>query len=402
VAIIAILAAMLLPALAAAREKARRSTCLTNIKQTGTALESYCGDYSQYFPSWPGVGFREHDTFSGERGVYKDVRLGIEVDTLSVGGDSANWLSEARFGYGSVGCFRNIAGYGEHNPSNTSRPVNLDGVNGRMAPINLGYMLEGGYLNDFTILYCPSARGMDAGGEDSVQRARGYGYKGMESLDAIRTCVDSTSSEGLFYADYSANSWAYAKGSSWGYRAFIGCHYNYRPTIYGTTSTGSDNYWADSRVSLGGTKPLATGFSGSQIFPTQRALGARALITDTFQKSFVTMNSTDSEKRNAAESAAGMKAHGDGYNVVYGDGHAAWYGDPQQRFIWWEIDSLERYNTNFVSGVSYRKWMSLTPGPSSAGSHNRRLDGALAMWHIMDTAGGVDVEADWRQGAYPH
>ena len=49
IAIIAILAALLLPALAAAREKARRSACLNNLKQTAAGMESYCGDYNQYF-----------------------------------------------------------------------------------------------------------------------------------------------------------------------------------------------------------------------------------------------------------------------------------------------------------------------------------------------------------------
>ncbi|HRU06453.1 MAG TPA: type II secretion system protein, partial [Candidatus Brocadiia bacterium] len=54
VAIIAILAAMLLPALSSAREKARLSNCMMNMKQIGTALASYTGDYSGYLPSWPG------------------------------------------------------------------------------------------------------------------------------------------------------------------------------------------------------------------------------------------------------------------------------------------------------------------------------------------------------------
>ena len=54
IAIIAILAAMLLPALAAAREKARRSACLNNLNQIAKGLESYAGDYSGYLPSWAG------------------------------------------------------------------------------------------------------------------------------------------------------------------------------------------------------------------------------------------------------------------------------------------------------------------------------------------------------------
>ncbi|OQB72175.1 MAG: Type II secretion system protein G precursor [candidate division TA06 bacterium ADurb.Bin131] len=50
IAIIAILASMLLPALARAREQARRSVCISNLKQIGLALKMYAQDYKEYYP----------------------------------------------------------------------------------------------------------------------------------------------------------------------------------------------------------------------------------------------------------------------------------------------------------------------------------------------------------------
>jgi len=50
-AIIAILAAMLMPALQRAREAARRSSCLNNIKQFGNALAMYNKDHEE-LPNW--------------------------------------------------------------------------------------------------------------------------------------------------------------------------------------------------------------------------------------------------------------------------------------------------------------------------------------------------------------
>src|SRR5262245_3803012 len=50
IAIIAILAAMLFPVFAQAREKARQIACLSNLKQTGTAWMMYVQDYDEYTP----------------------------------------------------------------------------------------------------------------------------------------------------------------------------------------------------------------------------------------------------------------------------------------------------------------------------------------------------------------
>nr|WP_309688990.1 prepilin-type N-terminal cleavage/methylation domain-containing protein [Armatimonas sp.] len=47
IAIIAILAAILFPVFARAREQARKTACLSNLKQIGTALLMYCQDYDE-------------------------------------------------------------------------------------------------------------------------------------------------------------------------------------------------------------------------------------------------------------------------------------------------------------------------------------------------------------------
>jgi prepilin-type N-terminal cleavage/methylation domain-containing protein/prepilin-type processing-associated H-X9-DG protein len=59
IAIIGILAALLFPVFARARAKARQTSCLSNLKQLGTALSLYTEDYDGTYPRgqyWPWDG----------------------------------------------------------------------------------------------------------------------------------------------------------------------------------------------------------------------------------------------------------------------------------------------------------------------------------------------------------
>jgi prepilin-type N-terminal cleavage/methylation domain-containing protein len=75
IAIIGILASLLLPAVLAAREAARRTQCKNNLKQFGTAFHSYHDVNSQFPPPYVAVRNAILPWFLGIRGQYDDANI---------------------------------------------------------------------------------------------------------------------------------------------------------------------------------------------------------------------------------------------------------------------------------------------------------------------------------------
>jgi prepilin-type N-terminal cleavage/methylation domain-containing protein len=93
IAIIAILAALLFPVFATAREKARQTSCLSNLKQLGTAMAMYAQDFDELYP--PAIGRESTDRFFYEMSWMSLIQpyvknLGVFIDPSS-GFPNTDW-----------------------------------------------------------------------------------------------------------------------------------------------------------------------------------------------------------------------------------------------------------------------------------------------------------------------
>jgi prepilin-type N-terminal cleavage/methylation domain-containing protein/prepilin-type processing-associated H-X9-DG protein len=93
IAIISILAAILFPVFATAREKARQSTCASNLKQLGLAFTGYIQDYDEVYPMSSSGGNTFNPTWDWEITPY----LGTPKMKGGVSGSANNQVNPMVF-----------------------------------------------------------------------------------------------------------------------------------------------------------------------------------------------------------------------------------------------------------------------------------------------------------------
>ncbi len=79
VAIIAILAALLFPVFSQARERARRTACLSNLKQMGLGIQMYSQDNDEHLPAWTSYWVCATNGTTGGAGPDGGVDCGVDA-----------------------------------------------------------------------------------------------------------------------------------------------------------------------------------------------------------------------------------------------------------------------------------------------------------------------------------
>jgi prepilin-type N-terminal cleavage/methylation domain-containing protein len=208
IAIIAILAAMLLPALAAAKRKAQRAICTSNMHQQYIAETLYASDFSDWFPIWGGYDAAHPvNLINGEH-----------YTRYVFSGPTANAAV----------------------PKQYTAPGSAQGTFE-----NLGYLFAGGLIADGKILWCPSfAQGS---GANAALSADAYSTPTFMSTDTSSEVRSSFMFNPRVLNPSVNNLRSYQKLSEVKQRDVFGTDYLENPSANGDTTPGvpfTAQYWA--------------------------------------------------------------------------------------------------------------------------------------------------------------
>jgi len=429
VAIIAILAALLLPALVAARERARRGVCANNLNQIGTAIETYIGQYGDYYPgglSWLGgnsfpLGFPlwngNADDGSGpnppgsavygitggrcqaDRYVARNLKTGVYEHVMYyTGNNRSSGLSTEQnhcyeLDWTTLGVAERRSGAG----SGTYSWAPYDTTSLKLAPIGLGWLIATGLIPDARVFYCPTMGdyswtlgpyGSASPQKGSKSRPPAPANGGMPTVggvpvgwdDTLRKWLEAggTGPQTLTHGNWKRTNcyyrWVFTGYCVWG-------QYSYRnhPILSRTGMSPRPPDWV---LTIAFTKPTVVSTVGAPAFKTPRRLQGRTLATDMFHRGII-----------PTEPGAGARGHRDGYNVLYGDYSTRWYGDTEGRIMWWapvnSANSDFAYHLGMHESAEYvaDHWSS---NHTAIGTW-RALCASPAIFHMFDLAAGLDT-----------
>ena len=231
-------------------------------------------------------------------------------------------------------------------------------------------------------------------------------YGSYSNLYAVNSTTMSATPSG--YTDPYTGSGAWTS-----YRWFSSYNYRCQPSTESADGTSWHNnpgwssdleqQWVEHFVPY--TRPRVRRpireLGGCPAFKTQRDLGGRCLMTDSFARAAKTATGTELYQENPAISnPSGGHGRGEGYNALYGDGSTRWFGDPQMKIRFWPFTNTNTYNwieasihsQNRSSGsLAVTYWCS--GDRYGRGSPNAYYVGwaNMAVWHLFDVAADIDV-----------